>query len=282
MTLVGVLVLTPDGLLIRLLSLDAWTLVFWRGALMVTGSSLLLFAIYRHKTVDIIRKMGWAGLLIAFLHACSTICYTMAISYTVVAKALVILATVPLFASIFSFFILKERLLVSTSIVISLSFLGILIVVSDHLGQASGTILGDSCALAAAIFMALVFTLIRRKRDVNMVPAMSIGYAISALLVLPMTSSLSLTSSQLPLMLLLGLFILPISFSLIAHGPRYISAAEVSLLMLLETVLGPVWVWLVINERPNETTLIGGFLIISSIATYSFWRLYQTEAARER
>lgn len=272
-TLLGVLILTPDTLLFRLINTDVWTITFWRGILMPAATFLFFIAYYRRQFIPFIFNIGRIGILIAFINAISNLAFNVSVTYTTVAKTLIILAASPVFAAVLSIFILKERPDKATWIVIAFTFTGICIVVSDHLGQASGSLLGDSAAFVTAIFMALSFTLMRKSKDVNMVPAFALGWFISALIVWPFASPLSLSGTQIPLMALMGLFILPVSFGLINLGPRYIPAPEVSLLMLLETVFGPLWVWLVIHEQPNVTTLVGGSIVVLSISVYSIWRL---------
>ena len=155
------------------------------------------------------------------------------------------------------------------------SFTGVGIVVGDN---ASSTALnkglvGDLAALLTALCWAAIFTYLRRHKEVNMIPAIGLGWIALALVSLPFAQPFSLNTTQLSAALLMGLIVLPVSFSLIAIGPRYLPAPEVSLLLLLETALGPLWVWLVIHEQPGTNTLIGGTIVVISIAAYSVSQL---------
>lgn len=275
MTLFGVLVLTPDALLFRLADTDLWTIAFWRGSLMPIGLLILLATYYRGRMLGVIMGIGRAGIVVALMTTCSNLAFSAALTYTTAAKTLIMLACAPIFTALFSRLFLKERLNRANILTIAASFIGVCIVVSDHAahGAASGSFAGDMAALLSAISMAAIFTYVRRHKEVNMLPACALGWLSMGLLALPFAQPLSLDFTQMSAVLIMGLVVLPVSFGLIMIGPRYIPAPEVSLLMLLETVLGPLWVWLVIREQPSVNTLIGGSVVIISIAGYSAWRL---------
>lgn len=275
MTLFGVLVLTPDALLFRLVNTDIWTIAFWRGILMPVGLLFMLALFYRGRTLKVIMNVGRAGIVVALMTSCSNLAFSTALTYTTAAKTLIMLACAPLFTTLFSWLFLKEKLNPASMMTIAASFIGVCIVVGDHNGggAASGSLMGDMAGLLSAISMAAIFTYLRRHKEVNMLPACGLGWLIMALITLPFAQPLSLDVTQMSAALVMGLFVLPVSFGLIMVGPRYIPAAEVSLLMLLEAVLGPLWVWLVIQEQPSVNTLIGGAIVIIAIASYSVWRL---------
>jgi drug/metabolite transporter (DMT)-like permease len=127
--------------------------------------------------------------------------------------------------------------------------------------------------LVTSIALAVALIIIRHNKHVNMIPATAVGALISAMIAMPVAELPQLEGARLGLMLLLGLVIMPLSFGLITLGPRTIPAPEVALLLLLETVLGPIWVWLVIDEKPSEMTLVGGCVVISAVMLQSIWRL---------
>jgi drug/metabolite transporter (DMT)-like permease len=117
------------------------------------------------------------------------------------------------------------------------------------------------------------FALTRRYRERYVVPAMALSGVFSALLVLPVASPLSVASSDVAALGVMGLVVLPLSFGLIFLGPRYIPAPEVSLVLLLEAVLGPYWVWLALGEEPSARTLVGGSVVLATLALHSVLRL---------
>ena len=271
LTLFGVLVLTPDTLLIRLIDIDPWTMNLWRGLLMSFSLTVCYLLVARGQALAGVKALGLAGVAVAGIYSINAITFVLALDHTQVANVLIIIASTPLIASLLSIIFLKERVAFPTWLAIAGAMAGISIVVSD--GARAGTSLGDLLALATAIALAVTFIIIRHNKHVNMIPATAFGALISALIAMPFAEPLQLEGAQLGLMLLLGLVIMPLSFGLITLGPRSIPAPEVALLLLLETVLGPIWVWLGIDEKPSEMTIIGGCVVISAVMLQSIWRL---------
>ena len=266
-TTAGVLVLTPDSLLVRLIALDSWSMVFWRGFLIMTGLTLALAVYYRGETLARFRAIGRTGLAAAALLAVSSVLFILALHNTSVANTLVIVAAAPLMAAILSRVFLGETVPARTWAAILAALAGILILVSD--GPRGGTLGGDLAALATAVTIAGAFTLVRRARALNMVPAAALSGGMSALIMLPIATPLAIAPDEVWLVLVLGLIVLPVSFGLITLGPRYLPAPEVALIMLLETVLGPFWVWLVLEETPGARALIGGAIVIGALLLHS-------------
>ena len=130
----GILVLTPDSLLVRLISADAWTLLWWREVLMAVGLAVGLLAVYRGKTASAFRAVGRSGCFIAFIFAGSSISFILALTYTSVANTLVIVSAAPLFSAIFARVFLAETVPRRTWGAILLSLVGIGLLVSDSLG----------------------------------------------------------------------------------------------------------------------------------------------------
>ena len=269
---IGVLVLTPDTLLIRLADLDVWTITFWRDLSLGLALMLAMAVFYRGRTISVFLAMGWAGLGAAFLFGINGILFVVAISHTGVANALVILATTPVVTALLAWIFLRERVSLELWLVIFLSLGGIAIVVWDGVGR--GTLLGDLAAVSVAITMAGVFVILRAARAINLIPATALGSLLAGLAVLAVASPLDVPWSSAGYLAAMGLFVLPLSFGLITLGPRYLPAPEVALLMLLETVLGPLWVWLVLSEEPPLLTVIGGAVVLVTLAGHSAYQLY--------
>ena len=275
-TTLGVLVLSPDSLLVRLIAVDQWTMVFWRGILTALALTLFLGVYYRRQAVDRFRAIGAAGLVIAGTFAAGTILFVVALNHTSVANTLVIISAAPLFAAIFSRVFLAEAVSPRTWAAILAALGGIAVIVSGSIQ--GGTMDGDLAAVGTAVCMAGGLSLVRRSRDRNMVPAMALSGLLSALIVLPLAAPLALDPGQAELFLLLGLIVLPVSFGLITLGPRYLPAPEVALVLLLETVLGPYWVWLVIGEAPSTRAFIGGSILIGALILHSALALRGTRS----
>jgi len=185
---------------------------------------------------------------------------------------LVIVAAAPLAAAVFSLVFLREGVPLRTWAAITLAVAGIALLVSEDLG--SGSLLGDLAAALCALCIGAGFTIARHARAVSMVPAMALSGLLTAGIALPVAlatehGALLFTGAQLGYTLAMGLVVVPLSFALITLGPRYLPAAEVGLIMLLETVLGPFWVWLAIGEYPGDLALVGGALVVATLAGHS-------------
>jgi drug/metabolite transporter (DMT)-like permease len=273
-----VIILSPDALLIRLLNTDTWTAVFWRGVAFAVGTLILLLLTYREKSLQQFKKVGKAGLLIGLIFGFSSLCFTASIQNTNIANTLVIIATAPVFASLFSWLFLKEKVHLRTWVAMLIVFTAIAFIMSNSV-QAGG-FWGDLLALGTAIFMATSFTLTRRHKEINMVPAMVLSGIVSAfiasLIIANTTGSYRLEPAAIPYLILGGL-VVTIAFALITLGPRYISAPEVSLIMPLEIVFGSYLGWIFLSERPSNLTMIGGFSIVLTLIVHA-WLSLKTQA----
>jgi drug/metabolite transporter (DMT)-like permease len=269
----GVLVLSPDALLLRLLEADHFTVVFWRALLMGLTLASVLALVYRGRADRALRAVGRWGLVSAHVYALNMITFVYSIHNTAVANTLVIIAAAPLFAAILSRVFLGEGVRPETWAATLIVLGGIAIVFWDGLAQ--GTWDGDLAALATALCLASNFTILRHRKHIDMVPATALGGFIAAafLLVIGAAAPLSPRGDDWLVLALLGFFVVPVAFGLITIGPRYITAPEVGLLMLLETVLGPLWVWLALGERASALSLTGGAIVLVTLAVYFTWRL---------
>ena len=264
----GVLVLTPDTLLIRLIAVDHWTLLVWRGLLQALGLSVLVACFHGRDTLACFRAVGLAGYSAAFLFALGTVLFVVALSYTSVANTLIIVASAPFFAALASRVFLGEEIALRTWLAIAVALGGIVLLAFESLG--TGALWGDLAALGVAMAMGGNFTVVRHARAVNMIPAMALSGLIVSLVAAPLApAAVVLDNAQLTYMLVMGLIVVPVSFALITLGPRYLPAAEVSLLMLLETVPGPLWVWLAIGEAPGPMAVLGGSVVVATLAAHS-------------
>lgn len=286
LTFLGVMLITPDALIIRLIDADPWTLVFWRGILI--SSVFMLFMSVRFGPTAVLsglRDSGWPGFAASLCNTATAIGFMLALSLTSVANTLVLLAASPLFAALMSWIFLKERVPLATWLAILTGIAGIGIVVSEGIaghgaGEGSGNLTGDLIALMSSMTLAAMFVVVRRRKDINMVPNMALGGYLAALIALPFAAPFALSADQAYLVVFLCAFLLPLAFGLIIIGPRRLPAAEVSLLMLLETVLGPIWVWLVIGEEPGGNALIGGGIVIGALALHGLWNLRRGNGKR--
>ena len=263
----GILILTPDSLLIRLITVDHWSLLFWRG--LMTFVTLTLWQLFsdRQTALARIQAIGAMGFLVAMLFALNTSLFVISIRHTAVANTLVILSAAPLIAAVFSSLFLREHAPLRTWIATVIGVAAITLIMGDSRGSAN--LLGDGAALAMAITMAAILTLLRRMRSDSAVAIVALSGLLLALAMLIPSQPLSLSGSDWLFMSLLGLVIIPVSFALAFAAPRYLPAPEVGLVFLLETILGPFLVWLVLGEEPPVATLVGGVILIITLAVHA-------------
>lgn len=278
-TTAGVLAISPDALLVRLIGADDWTTLFWRGLLSGTTIFLALLILHRGKFVAQVRAVGRTGLWFALLFGGGTILFVFSINETTVANTLFVVSTAPLFAAIMSRVFLGESVALRTWIAILCALVGIAVIASGSFGSGGGSLLGDLAALGAAISIAGTFTMARKRRVVSMVPAMALASFVTALAVLPFAQPFEVAPGD-PLYIgLMGFLVIPLGFGLMTLGPRYLPAPEVSLLLLLESLLGPLFVWLVLGENPGPAALIGGAIVLTTLAALNLSSLRAQPAA---
>ncbi len=268
MTFIGVVILSPDSVLIRLTDADSWTVLFYRGLLMSIGVMMLLLITYRSKTIVEFKKIGRGGLWIGWLHGIMTGTFVFAIMHTSIANTLVIISTGPIWIAIIAWLTLRERASLVTWLAMIIVFIGIYIVMSANFGGQS--IVGDIFALITAILMGFTFTLVRKYKTVNMVPTMAVGGIIAAIIACIFAPTLALKPEAIIYVVAMGV-ILAISFSLITIAPRYMPAAEVGMIMPLETVLGTLIAWRVINEVPSSNAIIGGIIVVITLFCHAWY-----------
>ena len=281
MSVFAVVILSPDSVLIRLVEeaspeVDSWTVLFWRGLLYAVGVSLLVFMKYGSKTIAEFKNIGKGGLVIGFFSGISTGTFVFAIVYTSIANALVIISTGPIMIAIVAWFLLKEKSSVITWTSMIIVFIGIYIVMSGSFGGKN--LVGDFFALITAVMMGFTFTLTRKYKHINMVPVNAIGGLIAALIAFIMANQISVPAEVIGYIIAMGA-ILSISFSLITIAPRYMPAAEVGMIMPLETVLGSLIAWYFISEVPSTNAIIGGTIVIVTLFLHSW---YSTRLAKNQ
>jgi len=276
----GVLIISPDGLLTRLIETDHWTMIFYRALFLSFGMWLVVSFTSPNRVRQQYRSVRGPGLLMVAMYSLGTISFIFAITHTSVANTLIILSTTPLFAALIGWVVLRERIELRTLVAIALVALGVGVIGSGSAAQAdapadalAGALAGDLAAIAGSFFLASGFVFVRRFRGISVLPAISCSGLATALIVLPLAAPLSVSQSDLGYLMIMGLYMVPVGTTLMYLGPRYIPAAEVGLLLLLETILGPLWVWLVLAEAPAQLTLTGGAIVVATLAINTVWKL---------
>lgn len=262
LALAGILILTPDTLVIRLSGLERWTLMGWRGILMGAMSFTIWWLLFtRQPWRDLRTIISWQGLIVVVTFSLNSVTFTLGIVETSASVVLTAVATMPVFAAILSAILLQERQGCMGWITIVIAMAGVAIVVVDGgsaVGQPSGSVLlGAIYGVLTAFGLAITFTFARKYPWLAILPAAACGAFISGVIGVFLSDPAQFFEVPIWTVLTMGLVLLPLSFTCLNLAPRYTSAAIVSLLMLLEMVFGPFWVWLGIGESPSMT-MIGG------------------------
>ena len=268
---VGVMFITPDSLFIRLSSIDTWELLFYRGAIPSVVILIALILFYKSNLIKVTLAMGLAGLFYALTFSITNISFIVSIQNTNVANTLVMIATAPMLSAILAAVFLKENPDKNTWIAILITFLAVVYIFFDSFKL--GNFFGDIFGLITALGLAVGANIIRSVRDKDLVPAAVIGKFLVAIFALFFVDNLILQGRDNIIVPLMCIMCVGIPFVLVTIAPRFITAAEVNLFFLLETIIGPIWVWLIIKEQPSKETIYGGILIIITIAVHSFYKL---------
>lgn len=251
------------GFFTRLITVDAWTLLFWRG---LFGGLFLLGVVAlreRGRLLAAFRAIGWEGLAVALSSALATVCFMNALRLTSVANVMVITAAEPFMAAGLAWLLIGEResrvaLAASVAAVAGVAFIA-------APALKDGSLLGDILALVMTALMGTVMVLIRRKRGVNMVPAVALSAFLCALVVLPFAHPVDIDATSLGLLALFGVSQFGLGLLLLAFGTPLVSATRGALIGVLQTPLGTLWVWLAFTEVPATATMIGGGVVLGAV-----------------
>ncbi len=274
MAFVAVMFITPDSLFIRLSSMETWGLVFYRGIIPFFLVFFGMLLIYKLNFFKILLSSGYHGIIYVGTFSITNITFVVSIQNTNVANTLVMIATAPMLSAILGAIFLREPPDKKTWISIIITFLAIIYIFFDSLKL--GNFYGDILGFVTAIGLAVGAVTIRSAKTKNLVPAAVVGKLLVATFALFFIDSFALLNNDLIIVPLMCILCVAIPFVLVTIAPRFIPAAEVNLFFLLETIIGPIWVWLIIKEHPSIETLQGGMLIIITIAIHSFLKLRNT------
>ena len=271
MAFVAVMFITPDSLFIRLSNVDTWGLVFYRGIIPFLTVFFGMLLIYKLNFFKILFNSGYHGLLYVGTFSLTNITFVVSIQNTNVANTLVMIATAPMLSAILGAIFLKEPPDRKTWISIIITFFAILYIFFDSIKL--GNFFGDILGFVTAAGLAVGAVTIRSAKSKNLVPAAVVGKLFVATFALFFIESFVLVEKDLFIVPAMCILCVAIPFVLVTIAPRFIPAAEVNLFFLLETIIGPIWVWLIIKEQPSIETLQGGIVIIATIAIHSFLKL---------
>lgn len=269
--------LTFDIPLIRLADGDIWSVLLIRsGATLI--AAFIIRAIWMRLSSDAPRLVpGRRGLFVAALYGLSSITFMVSVHNTSTANLVFILAFNTMFAALLSWLFLRERPRPATLVAMPAMVLGVFVIVGGGIG--SGSLLGDGMALASTFLLAAAITLTRAGgRDMGL--ASLAGVALPFVISLFVVGTSGFHVAEPWWMLLNGFVVMPVSFYCLAAGPKYLSAPEVAMFYLLETIFAPIWVWIVFSETPARNSFIGGAILVVTLVAHSLWQLHEGRRRR--
>ena len=265
-TFLGGLALSFDIPVLRLADGNVWTMLFLRSILTV-GVALVVLLVLRLIKGHVPNIVpGWPGVAVALLYAAGTVFFMLSVFNTTSANVAFILAFNPMFAALLSWVFMGEKPRRATFVAMAAMTAGVLIIVAN--GLESGHVWGDLSAAASALAIAGALTISRASgRDFGLTPI--VASILPAIIGGLMVSKVGFVVHDPFWIIFNGLLLTPFAFWALAIGPKYLSAAETGMFYLLETVLAPVWVWLIFSEQPPVATLVGGAIILVALIWHS-------------
>ena len=268
---VAVMFITPDSLFIRLSNVDTWGLVFYRGMIPFFTVLIGMLIVYKSKFFKMLFNSGYHGVIFITTFSITNITFVVSIQNTNVANTLVMIAMAPMLSAILGAIFLKEIPDRKTWIAIAVTFLAAVYIFYDSLQL--GNVYGDILGFITGLGLAINAVTIRSAKKKNLLPAAVVGKLCVAIFAMFFIETYALVDRDLFIVPLMSIMCVAIPFVLVTIAPRFIPAEEVNLFFLLETIIGPFWVWMVIKEQPSIETIQGGMIIILTIAIHSFLKL---------
>lgn len=267
----AVLLISFDALLVRLAAADHWDIVFWRGWLICLTLASWMLINRQTLVLPATRRARWLIAAAVVMLSGNVILFVLSVSHTAAANTVVILAASPFFAALFSWIFLRERVALRTVIAIVSAMAGVLIVFSGALH--GGTALGDGFAFLLAICVGGQLTILRHFPQLPRLPLVCASGGLAGLIAMPFAAPFALDGQTYAVVAVMGIAQMPLATLMLTVATRYLPAPEVSLFLLLETVLAPIWVWWVLNEPVPGLTFVGGGLIMLTVATHAWLAL---------
>ena len=268
---IAVLLITPDSIFIRLSNIETWGMLFYRGAIPFVVVLIGLIFFYKNNLLKALVGIGYPGIFYVISFSICNITFIISIQNTNVANTLVMIAMAPMLSAILGSIFLKEIPDRKTWIAIIITLVSVTYIFYDSIEM--GNFYGDLFGLITAFGLACNAVIARFAKNRDLVPSAVIGKLCVAIFAFFFVDSFYLLGTDLIIVPLMCVMCVAIPFVLVTIAPRFIPAEEVNLFFLLETIIGPFWVWMVIKEQPSIETIQGGIVIILTIAIHSFFKL---------
>lgn len=271
---IAVILITPDSIFIRLSNIETWGMLFYRGAIPFVVVLIGLIFFYKNNLLKALIGIGYPGIFYVISFSICNITFIISIQNTNVANTLVMIAMAPMLSAILGSIFLKEVPDSKTWIAIIITLIAVSYIFHDSIEM--GNFYGDLFGLITAFGLAGNAVIARFAKNRDLVPSAVIGKLCVAIFAFFFVDTFSLVGTDLIFIPLMCVMCVAIPFVLVTIAPRFIPAEEVNLFFLLETIIGPFWVWLIINEQPSIETIQGGSVILLTIAIHSFLKLKQS------
>ena len=268
---VAVMLITPDSIFIRLSNIETWGMLFYRGAIPFVVVLIGLVFFYKNNLFKALVGIGYPGIFYVISFSICNITFIISIQNTNVANTLVMIAMAPMLSAILGSIFLKEIPDSKTWVAIIITLISVTYIFYDSIEM--GNFYGDLFGIITAFGLACNAVIARYAKNRDLVPSAVIGKLCVAIFAFLFVDSFSLVGTDLIIVPLMCVMCVAIPFALVTIAPRFIPAEEVNLFFLLETIIGPFWVWMVIKEQPSIETIQGGVVIILTIAIHSFLKL---------
>jgi drug/metabolite transporter (DMT)-like permease len=252
-----------SGFFTRLIELDVWTILFWRG--IFGGLFIGSYILWRHyqETTKAVHAMGWAGLWVLLLSTLATICFIGAMRLAPVGEVMTIHAAIPFLTAALALIIGSEREHWATWAASVVALIGVAIMVDP--GAAGSHLVGYGLATIMALSYAAMMVIIRKNRQASMLPAVGLSAFLCAIIAFPFASPMSVSKADMVNLVLFGTVQFGLGLLLMTLGTRLISATSSALIGSMENPLAPLWVWIAFNEHPSIATWIGGGIVMAAV-----------------
>ena len=262
--LLGGFFLSWGGLIIRSFETnDIWQILLIRSFFFMIALIIFLVLTYKKDTIVVIKKSGLPAVVAGLFLSLSFVAYIVAMSKTSVANVVFIISTQTIFLAIFGYLFLREKINFKGFVAITLALVGVVVMIGDSINQ--GTLFGNIVAFAIPINFTILVMIIRKFPKLDMVPAIFYSGIFSGLYGLFLSNNMYFSANDLLMGFLLGVPQLAFGFICVTIGTKTTKAVTVGLLMLLETIFAPIWVWIFLNEVPPISVFTGGAIIISAV-----------------
>lgn len=265
----GGLFLSSGGALFKLFeNQDVWTIYFWRSFFFIPAVLIFLFFSSTNNIVKKFKGLGWIGIICALLYATGSGAYMFAMKNTTVANVLFIISTQTFMLAIAGYFLLKEKINLSTLIAILMASIGIYIMIGTKISN--GTALGNAFAFITPVCFTSIVMIIRKHQQTDMVPAVALSGLFCLIAGAIMSSNLSMSAHDFYLAFLFGALQYAPGFICLTLGSRTTESAKVGIFAFSEAIAGPIWAWIFINENPSTGVFVGGAIIFLALLLKSF------------